>query len=76
MGDVLFASLRVSKLQKLEKRVCFANSSIMEDLTFGQLDLWTTRLMTTRLTDNSTHGQVDSLTSRPIVIIHVLSIFF
>ena len=32
----------------------------------GRLDLRTTRLMTTRLTDNSTHEQVDSRTSRLI----------
>ena len=32
----------------------------------GRLDSRTTRLPTTRLTDNSTHGQVDSRTSRLI----------
>ena len=47
-----------------------------DDSTLGQLDYRQLDYLTTRLMDKSTHGQVDSLTTRPIVIIHVRGIIF
>ena len=47
-----------------------------DDSTLGQLDYRQLDYLTTRLMGKSTHGQVDSLTTRPIVIIHVRGIIF